>query len=66
ARLRSTGASLGYTLAGVVGGAIAPLVFTWLLSRQQGTDLIVVYLCSACAITLAGLVLGRASDEHRH
>ena len=64
ARLRSTGSSLGYTLAGVVGGAIAPLVLTWLLSRQHGIQWMMLYICGACAITLVGLVLGRANDEH--
>ena len=33
--LRSTGASLAYTIAGVVGGAMAPLIFTWLLSQYD-------------------------------
>ncbi len=66
ARLRSTGSSLGYTLAGVVGGAIAPLVFTWLLKQENGIELIVVYVCVACAITLVGLMLGRAVDDREH
>jgi MFS family permease len=34
-RLRYTGSSLAYTLAGVIGGALAPLMFTVLLSRTR-------------------------------
>jgi len=60
ARLRSTGSSLGYTLAGPVGGAIAPLAFTWLLQQPGATALISAYMGVACAITLIGLLLGRA------
>jgi MFS family permease len=32
-RLRYTGSSLAYTIAGVFGGAVAPLAFTYLLDR---------------------------------
>jgi len=63
ARLRSTGSSLGYTLAGVVGGAIAPLMFAWLLGRANATKLIVSYIGCACALTLIGLRLGREGRE---
>jgi MFS family permease len=60
ARLRYTGSSLGYTLAGIIGGAVAPFVFTWLLAKTGEPRLIGVYIAVACAITLAGLALGRA------
>ena len=58
AHLRSTGSSLGYTFAGLVGGAIAPLVFTTLLDRGPAWS-IGVYIVFACTMTLAGLWLGR-------
>jgi len=63
ARLRSTGSSLGYTLAGLVGGAIAPLIFAWLLSQPGATGLIILYIATACAATLGGLLLGRVVAE---
>lgn len=63
ARLRSTGSSLGYTLAGLVGGAIAPLIFAWLLSQPNATGLIMLYIAIACAATLGGLLLGRVVAE---
>jgi len=59
ARLRYTGSSLGYTLAGLLGGGTAPLVFTALLRDPRNTWLIGVYISIACGITLAGLAMGR-------
>jgi len=60
ARLRYTGSSLGYTLAGIIGGAIAPLAFTYLLAKTGTGYVIAAYIVVACAITLVGLSLGRA------
>lgn len=60
-RLRYTGASLAYTIAGVFGGALAPLAFT-LLAGPEGNWLPVAgYVTAACALTLLGLALGRNS-----
>jgi MFS family permease len=58
-RLRYTGSSLAYTLAGVIGGAIAPLIFTLLLSKFHTWLWVAVYVAMACVITLIGLGLGR-------
>jgi MFS family permease len=58
-RLRYTGSSLAYTLAGVIGGAVAPLMFTLLLSRFHTWTWVAVYVAIACVITLVGLRLGR-------
>jgi MFS family permease len=58
-RLRYAGSSLAYTLAGVVGGAIAPLVFTALLGAWGTWVPIAMYLAVAAAVTLIGLGLGR-------
>lgn len=58
-RLRSTGSSLAYTFAGVIGGAVAPLMFTLLLS-QFGTWIpVAIYVSVAVVATLVGLSLGR-------
>jgi MFS family permease len=66
--LRSTGASLAYTIAGVFGGAMAPLIFTWLLSRYDSWVPLVCYIGLAAAVTVAGLLLGHdphdEEDEH--
>jgi MFS family permease len=61
--LRSTGASLAYTIAGVVGGAMAPLIFTWLLSQFDSWVPLVCYVGVAIAVTIVGLILGRDPDD---
>jgi len=60
ARLRYTGSSLAYTFAGVIGGALAPLAFTYFLAKAGTGYVIALYIVAACAITLVGLRLGRA------
>src|ERR1700754_496020 len=62
ARLRYTGSSLAYTIAGVFGGAVAPLVFTALLG-SWGTWLpVAIYVLVAALVTFVGLALGRDPD----
>ena len=58
-RLRYAGSSLAYTLAGVVGGAIAPLVFTALLGACGTWVPIALYLAVCRRGHLVGLALGR-------
>jgi len=60
ARLRYTGSSLAYTFAGIIGGAIAPLAFTYLLAKTGTGFVIAAYIVVACLITLCGLALARA------
>ena len=43
-RLRYAGSSLAYTLAGLVGGAVAPLIFTALLGTSGNWVPIALYL----------------------
>jgi MFS family permease len=64
-RLRYTGSSLAYTLAGVIGGAVAPLAFTALLAVFHTWVLVALYVFVACCVTLVGLYLGRdpADDD---
>jgi MFS family permease len=68
ARLRYAGSSLAYTLAGVIGGAVAPLIFTALYAASGDWYLIAAYLLVASAITVVGLALGRnpqTAEEER-
>ncbi|WP_404801678.1 MFS transporter [Brevibacterium gallinarum] len=68
-RLRYTGASLAYTIAGVLGGAIAPAMFTLLLDRTGTWIFVAVYLTVACALTIIGLVMGRdnnVDEDHEY
>ena len=67
-RLRSTGSSLAYTIAGVFGGAMAPLIFVYLLDKTDSWVPIVGYIVVVGTVTLVGLALGRnpdpTEDEH--
>ncbi|MFD4142720.1 MFS transporter [Streptomyces sp. NPDC058572] len=62
-RLRSTGSSLAYTLAGLIGGAIAPLMFTALLDAYASWIPLALYILVAAAVTVTGLLLGRDAPE---
>ena len=59
ARLRYAGSSLAYTIAGVFGGAIAPLVFTALFASSGNWYVIAGYLAAASIVTVIGLAIGR-------
>ncbi|MHC1563209.1 MFS transporter [Actinomycetospora sp. C-140] len=60
-RLRSTGASLGYTIAGVFGGALAPVILT-ALNADFGWSVAAAYVAVACVLSVIGLALGRDHD----
>ncbi len=53
-QLRYTGASFTFNLGGIVGGALAPIVATWLIA-VQGIELVGLYMAAAAALSLAGL-----------
>ncbi|MFI6030608.1 MFS transporter [Amycolatopsis magusensis] len=61
-RLRYTGSSLGYTLAGVVGGALAPLLFTALFAGFGTWLAIAGYVLLTAIVTIIGVLLGRDPD----
>ncbi|MER5394645.1 MFS transporter [Saccharopolyspora sp. NPDC002686] len=61
--LRSTGSSLAYTLAGVIGGALAPLLFTALFAHFETWMAPAFYLLATCVVTLIGLTLGRRDAQ---
>jgi MFS family permease len=58
-RLRYTGSSLAYTLAGVIGGAVAPLLFTALLAWTGSWPALAAYVAVTAVVTVIGLALGR-------
>ncbi|MGR4890700.1 MFS transporter [Sphingopyxis sp. LARHCG72] len=64
-RLRYTASSLAYTLAGLVGGAIAPLIFSAMLRPGASNLLIGGYIAAACGITLVGLALAKGGSGSR-
>ena len=50
-KVRYTGASMGYQLAGIVGGALAPIIATALLDRFDTSVVVSVYVVAVLAIT---------------
>jgi MFS family permease len=55
-RLRYSGASLGYQVAGVLGGGLAPLVSLALLERYDTPIAICVYVAAALGLTVVALL----------
>ncbi|WP_158887595.1 MFS transporter [Amycolatopsis anabasis] len=58
-RLRYTGSSLAYTLVGVIGGALAPLLFTALLAGFHTWVALAVYLAATGVLSALGVLLAR-------
>lgn len=65
-RVRYAGASLAYTLAGVVGGGVAPVVFTALFRLYESTRAVIVYVAVALTLTLAFLFTSRNRRVDTH
>ena len=59
ARVRYAGSSLAYTLTGVIGGALAPLIFTALYKTYASMVGVSLYVSVALTITLLALWLAR-------
>ncbi|MFC4000706.1 MFS transporter [Prauserella oleivorans] len=58
-KVRYSGASIGYQLASIVAGGLAPLIATALLDSTGASLLISVYLAVACAFTVVAVVVSR-------
>jgi metabolite-proton symporter len=52
-RIRYSGASMGYQLAGIVGGALAPIISVALLDRYDTSLVVSLYVVVVLAITTA-------------
>jgi len=52
ARVRYSGASLGYQLSSVIAGGPAPLIATWLLARYQSGTAIAVFILFCAIVSL--------------
>ncbi len=61
-RVRYTGSSLAFNLAGIFGASLAPYIATW-LAKNYGLEYIGYYLAAACAATLVGLLGMRESGD---
>ena len=62
-RVRYTGASMGYQLAGIVGGALAPIVSVALLRRFGSSLAISVYVLAMLAITVLCVFLAAETSK---
>ncbi|HYP45651.1 MAG TPA: MFS transporter [Propionibacteriaceae bacterium] len=56
-KVRYSGASIGYQLAGILGGALAPIISVALLDRFDTSVAVSVYAVAMIAITLACVLL---------
>jgi hypothetical protein len=55
--VRYSGASLGYQLGAIFGGALAPIVATSLFARFHDSLGISVYIAVACAVSLTSVAM---------
>jgi metabolite-proton symporter len=63
-RVRYTGRSLTFNLAGIFGASLAPYIATW-LAQHFGLQYVGYYLTGAAALTLIGLLaIGETRDTH--
>jgi MFS family permease len=62
-RVRYAGSSLGYTLAGVVAGGFAPLIFAALYKAYGTTNSLSLYVTVALAVTLLTLRYSRETAK---
>jgi metabolite-proton symporter len=57
--VRYTGASMGYQVAGILGGALAPIIATALLNRYQSSLFVSIYVLVVLVITVVCVLLAR-------
>ncbi|WP_327091538.1 MFS transporter [Nonomuraea sp. NBC_01738] len=62
-RLRYSGASMGYQVAGIVGGALAPIIALKLFDAFQTTVAVSVYVVIALAVTAFGLAIAPSAHD---
>ena len=58
-RVRYTGASLGYQGAGIIGGALAPIISTALLREYRSWVPIALYVAATLVVTLVSVLIAR-------
>jgi MFS family permease len=61
-RVRYTGSSITFNLAGIFGAALAPTIATWLAGRY-GLEYVGYYLTGAAVLSLAGLYMARETAD---
>ncbi|WP_281690637.1 MFS transporter [Pseudonocardia thermophila] len=61
--VRYTGASIGYQLAGIAGGALAPIIATTLLAAYGSSIAVSIYVVVALAVTTLCVLLSRETAK---
>ena len=62
-QVRYSGASMGYQMAGVIGGALAPIIATALLDRYDTSLVVSLYAVVVLAITILCVVIARETAK---
>lgn len=58
-RVRYSGASVGYQLASILAGGLAPLIATALLKETGGSQAISIYIAATCVLTIVAVYLAK-------
>jgi metabolite-proton symporter len=61
-RVRYTGTSLAFNLAGIFGASLAPYIATW-LAKTYGLKYVGYYLCAASILTAVGLLFATETKD---
>jgi MFS family permease len=62
-KVRYTGASMGYQLAGIIGGALAPIISVALLDRFDTSIAVSVYAAVMLLITIICVLLAPETSK---
>jgi len=62
-RIRYTGASMGYQLAGIFGGALAPIISVAMLDRYDTSVVVSVYVLVVLALTTVCVLLAPETSK---
>ena len=62
-RVRFTGAGLGFQLAGIVGGAFAPIIALTLLNHYDGSMPVAIYVAGALLVTVLAVSFTGRDDS---
>jgi len=62
-RVRCTGASLGFQFAGVLGGALAPLIATQLVASYGTSTPVSIYLATVLALMVVAVLAARETSR---
>ena len=57
--VRCTGASFGFQLSAAIGGGLAPLLATWLVSLTGGTTGVSIMIICLAAVTFVAALFAR-------